>query len=64
MQGGAEARPTTLRKATVIEGGYLKEPWVVPLKEVSGREFMCLAKQDRKLARWLGLDIAGRSPWG
>ena len=57
-------RPVAVKQITVIEGGYLKEPWAVPLTSVDGKDFLCLSKGDRKLARFVGLDMNVRNPWG
>ena len=53
-----------MRNQTVITGGWLNGPWVVEEKEVEGKLFMVLDKQDRRLARAVGMDMSQRSPWG
>ena len=48
---------------TVIEGGFLKEPWAIATKKVDGVEFFVAQKEDRKFARALGLPVKERNPW-
>ena len=46
-----------------MEGGGLKEPWVIDTKIVDGREFVMLDKSDRRLSRAMQRDSKSRHPW-
>ena len=54
--------PAIHRGMVVIEGGFLRSPWPVRTEEVDGVSFVALSRQDRKLASFLGYDLACRAP--
>ena len=61
----AQPKPFSVRtNVTVVEGGWLSEPWVVNTTEVDGREFVIMSKEDRKLARAFGMPMDKRYPRG
>lgn len=51
------------RGCIVIEGGGLKEPWVIDPKMIDDEAFLVMNKWDRKLARAMGLNMYERNPW-
>ena len=61
----SETGPFTITLgAVVVEGGSLKEPWVVAPQITGGKKFIALKKDNRKLAKALGLNVNHRSPMG
>jgi hypothetical protein len=56
--------PAIHRGMVVIEGGFLRGPWPVRTEEADGAIFLSLSRQDRKLASFLGFDLASRAPLG
>lgn len=53
----------TMSRQLVIEGGGLKEPWVVKAKEVNDVEFIQISTDDRKLAKAMGMNMSERNAW-
>ena len=49
-------------QAMIVEGGFLKKPWPCPVATYQDRSFVVLAKNDRDLARAIGLDTLSRAP--
>ena len=47
----------------IVEGGYLKELWVIEPKVIDGEAFLVMSKGDRKLARAMGLNMEEQHPW-
>ena len=47
----------------VVEGGWLKKPWVLDVKIEDGRNFFEISHMDRNLARCVGLDVNERAPF-
>ena len=47
----------------MAESDWPKEPWVLDVNRIEGREFLKLHKDDRRLARALGMDMNEWSPW-
>jgi hypothetical protein len=56
--------PAIHRGMVVIEGGFIRGPWPVRAEEADGVSFLSLSRQDRKLASFLGFDLASRAPLG
>ena len=58
-------RPITrTRNVAVIDGGHLKQPYYAELQCLEGGEYLPIRRDDRNLARALGLDVTQRAPWG
>ena len=56
--------PFTVKRAIVIEGGYLASPWAVTVSRTIGDlDFMTLLKSDRGLAKALGLNLREKAPF-
>ena len=58
----------SMRRGIVIGGGWLEagqswSPKECDLRTIRDRVFCALRKEDRGLARFLGLDCAQRAPW-
>lgn len=58
------AEPVKIKTNCItVEGGYLREPWVIEPTLEGGRPFISLHHADRKLARCIGLPCEGRAPF-
>ena len=57
-----QASPFAIKRALVVEGGWLQAPWVLDHQVVDGKEFIALATSDRSLAKALGMNMSKRSP--
>ena len=57
-----KAKPFTMRRSLVIEGGWLAAPWPIDTKVVDDGEFVTLSMSDRCLAKALGMNMSERSP--
>ena len=57
-----KATPFGLRRALIVEGGWLQTPWVPDSKMIDGCEYITLASADRTLAKALGMNMCERSP--
>ena len=57
-----KATPFVVKRALVVEGGWLQTPWVVDSKIVDGVEYITLSSSDRSLAKALGMNMSERSP--
>lgn len=48
---------------TVVEGVWMKEPWVLKNEMVGDAEYLTLLRSDRRFVRSLRLDVQQRAPW-
>ena len=57
-----QATPFAIKRALVLEGGWLQAPWVLETQVVDGGEYIALLFSDRSLAKALGMNMSMRSP--
>ena len=57
-----QMKPFTAKRALVIEGGGLKQPWVLDCNVVDGIDYVNLQMTDRSLAKAMGMKMSDRSP--
>ena len=57
-----KATPLVVKRALVVEGGWLQTPWVVDSQPIDGVDFVALVGNDRSLAKALGMNMSDRSP--
>ncbi len=59
------AKPLSMTRTLVVEGGWLTKPWIADVKVVDNHDYIMLHVTDRSLAKALGMDLkANRSQLG
>ena len=59
----AEPQPFAVERKIVIQGGYLKHPWVPDTQLIDGVEVLTLSCTNRSLANALVVGKSGQSPF-